>query len=118
MRMKRVYRIVADNLKKKGLRATMMRPHQLVFLPTSTMGGGWLTFYKEKWHFVTWAPRLYRIPKRKDIVPLCLDFSSMERSSAALSMATIVKYNLQPLSDPEMERMFSDQEKALLLKNS
>jgi hypothetical protein len=110
---KSVYRLIADQLEKKGLRATMMRPHQLVFSPPSHMGGGWLTYYKEKWYLATWAPRLYQIGERKNLVPLCNDFLNIGKSSASLSPEIISKYKLQALSDSEMEDMFSDQDKTL-----
>jgi hypothetical protein len=108
--MTRVYRIVADKLNKRGLHASMMRPDQLVFSPPSHMGGGWLTFYKERWHIGTWGPRVYRISEKKDIVPLCKDFIN-SRNSGIVIPELADRYNLVEISDLEMESMFDDQDK-------
>ena len=108
---KRTYRLVAEKLKKKGLCASMMRPHQLVFSPPSHMGGGWLTFYKGKWHIATWAPKLYRIQKEQNIAPLCKDFIASKKSGF-VAAEIVTKYSLQEISDVEMEAMIKELEKA------
>jgi hypothetical protein len=106
MRMKRFYRIVADKLKKKGVVAFMMRPYQLAFTRKSRMGGGWLTFYKERWYFATWEPRLYLIHKKRDIPALCKDFLYYKGSAMPEELAA--KYHLQEIPDAEMEPIFND----------
>jgi hypothetical protein len=115
MRPIRYYRIVLEKLRKKRLYASMMRRHQLAFgkrCDGYTTGGGWLTFHKEKWYFVTWYPQAYLICAKQDIPALCKEFMSYKMIGLSTPSELVTKYRLKQISWSEMEAIFQDQDRS------
>jgi hypothetical protein len=112
MKMIRYYRIVCEKLRKKGVHAFMMRRHQLAFTRKCDgycSGGGWLTYHKEKWYFVTWHPQMYLIRTKQDIPALCKDHLSYKMIGLTMPPELVTKYHLEAISESEMEAIFDEQ---------
>lgn len=68
-----------------------------------TSNSFWLTLHQERWHLVTWAPRVYLLPGSADVVAACL--ACLQSSGKAISTVPdelVESLGLELLEDKEV----------------
>ena len=102
------YDNIIIGLNKLGIASYHQDTNQLVVsssLPISPKSSNslWVTFIKNTWYIVTWAPHAYSIPNKTDIVSLiydCIKYSNVTIWDIPESI--IHKYKLNHLTDSEL----------------
>jgi len=113
----KIYEDLRLQLEAAGLKPYRHRKGQLVVtrtIPPLPSGNSfWVTFRKNHWYLVTWAPKAYRLPKTLDIKELCLRCVAAERKGMdSLSQPILLQFQLEELSDSELDFLLRSKTKS------
>lgn len=112
-----VYSLITAEIRNKGFHVTDVERmgdwSRVTICSKRRAGSGysgnsfWLTYLSGEWHLGTWGGLLYRLPDKKRIVELCVEWLSSEPEKTAPDCDEELKnrFELIDISDEEFDAM-------------